>query len=199
MVKRNKENDKEEDLESLSGVSDNSDLFHVEARATPGPRTVEDEDLAIIDSIVPHLHDYPLLPQDATGDGSQSFTDLQSGKRLPQVHCGFKKCGWFSRETVRFHFDMERLLYTHLYEKHRHNEMLKVPEDQWDDEEAIKNALEPEDEETPPQYLPRHMRALAYYTAAVCAKERAHVPIIGPSLDRRMIALLMRLCTLSSW
>ena len=89
---------------------------------------------------------------------------------------------------------MERLLYKRLYQEHRLKEMRQVPDDQWDNEETIAKALNPEDASTPPQYLPRHMHALAYYTAAVCAKERTHVPMIGPSLDRRMITLLMRLC-----
>jgi len=42
---------------------------------------------------------------------------------------------------------------------------------------------------------PRHdfeMTALAYYTAAVCEKEREHMPIIGPSIDRRTLTLVCR-------
>ena len=37
------------------------------------------------------------------------------------------------------------------------------------------------------------MTALAYYTEAVCQREREHVPLIGPSTDRRTLALVCRL------
>ena len=40
----------EEDLENFSDISDNSDLFHVEAKATEVPRTDEDLDMAIVDT-----------------------------------------------------------------------------------------------------------------------------------------------------
>ena len=52
----------EEDLENFSDISDNSDLFHVEAEATEVPRTDEDQEMAIVDTIVPHLREHPLLP-----------------------------------------------------------------------------------------------------------------------------------------
>ena len=45
----------EEDLENFIDISDNSDLFHVQAKATEEPRTDEDKDMAIVDTIVPHL------------------------------------------------------------------------------------------------------------------------------------------------
>ena len=31
---------------------------------------------------------------------------------------------------------------------------------------------------------------LAYYTAAVSEREREHMPVIGPSVDRRVLRLL---------
>ena len=37
------------------------------------------------------------------------------------------------------------------------------------------------------------MDAYAYYNAAVMKKEQGHVPIIGPSIDRRMLTLLNKL------
>ena len=36
------------ELDSCSDVSDNNDLFHVEAKFSEGPRTREDKDLSII-------------------------------------------------------------------------------------------------------------------------------------------------------
>jgi hypothetical protein len=70
--------------------------------------------------------------------------------------------------------------------------MACVPKDEWDDEEAIARALWPEDPSQPSRTIFRRMNALAYYTAAVCEKERSHVPLIGPSIDRRMLTLLSR-------
>ena len=66
----------QDDIDSLSNVSDNSDFFHVESKVTKEPRTDEDKDRHIIESIVPHLRDYPLLPPD-TQDLTKSFVDMQ--------------------------------------------------------------------------------------------------------------------------
>ena len=48
----------QDDIESLSDVSDNSDLFHVASKVTAEPRTDEDKDLHIVERIVPHSR-YP--------------------------------------------------------------------------------------------------------------------------------------------
>ena len=82
------EEDKDEDLESLSDMSENSDLFHVSVRESTEARTAEDRDLETIQSIALHLRKYPLLPPQA-GDALHSFTDVDSAKRLPFLHCGF--------------------------------------------------------------------------------------------------------------
>ena len=42
--------------------------------------------------------------------------------------------------------------------------------------------------------IPRMMNALAYYTAAVALKEQTHIPLIGPSVDRRMLGILHSVC-----
>ncbi len=188
------EKDQNGDLESLSDISDNSDLFHVSATTFSHPRTLEDKDMAVIDTIVPYLRDYPLLPPKA-GNLCESFTDVGSAQRLPLLHCAFRGCGWkcpdedFPADAITYHLDMERLIYSHLYEEHRFKEMAQVPTEEWDDEKEITRAIS---ESRCP--MTRKMNALAYYTAAVCQKERMHVPLIGPSLDRRMLALLTRFC-----
>ena len=123
--------------------------------------------------------------------------------------CSFQGCGWHTSEKVEFHFDMESLLYIHLYNTHRcfcargapclcRKEMRKVPMDQWDDEEGMASALRPPDGNPAREYMFPHMNALAYYTAAVCTQERKHVPIIGPSLDRRVLSLLTGFCNSQS-
>ena len=72
--------------------------------------------------------------------------------------------------------------------------MSAVPNHQWDNEEKILEALQPDDANVKPRIIPRRMHALAYYIAATCVKEQQHIPIIGPSLDRRMLSLLTHLC-----
>ena len=86
--------DDNSESEAFSDISDNSDMFHVATRDSAPPRTPEDVDLALIDSIAAHLRDYPLLPPDVSDpQGEQSFKDVASGIRFPIVHCGFKGYG----------------------------------------------------------------------------------------------------------
>ena len=54
-----------------------------------------------------------------------------------------------------------------------------VPDSEWDDERAISDSAST-------RLIPRHMHALAYYTAAIGLRKCSHVPIIGPSLERHM-------------
>jgi hypothetical protein len=42
------------------------------------------------------------------------------------------------------------------------------------------------------------MTALAYYLAAVGEREREHVPLIGPTVDRRTLTLVCRLANSST-
>jgi hypothetical protein len=37
------------------------------------------------------------------------------------------------------------------------------------------------------------LRAVAYYTAAVCEQERQHMPLVGPSVDRRTLTFVCKL------
>ena len=122
---------------------------------------------------------------------------------------GFKNCSWVQRKafcedskSFTWHWEMEKVLYCHLRDDHKNTDMATIAEHEkatgeelWDNEEAIDEALLHNAlNETPCRIPKRHMRALAYYIAAVCVKEQEHIPIIGPSLDRRMLVLLSRLC-----
>ena len=128
-------------VDDFSDVSDDSDLCHVEAKDVGAPRTDEDKEMAIIDSIASHLRDRPLLPPDGgylPGDRvfgntatDQGRLQMQSGCRMPTVHCGFKGCHWTCDAPITRHMEMERLLCVHLAEKHRNIEMALVPEDAW--------------------------------------------------------------------
>ena len=160
--------DDDDDLEPLSDISDNSDPFHVSAKVIVEPKTDEDKDLQIEESIVPHLREYPLLPPDRK-DPTQSFTDLSSCKQLPVLHCGFKGCMWSHKsDVITFHFDMDRLVYCHLAEVHKREEMATVPDSEWDDEQTISRSERP-------WQIPLKLHALAYYIAAICMKERTHI------------------------
>ena len=172
------ETESEEDV--FSDISDNSDIFHVTVKSPDEARTPEDQDLQRIDSIVQHLRDYPLLPPDLSDESKErSFRDVQSGMRLPLLHCGFKGCTWqCSRETeVKWHWDLEFQLSRHLQSVHRHDAMQSVPDSSWHI----------------PGEVHYQMDAYAYYCAAVLKKEEEHVPLIGVSVDRRMLTLLAKL------
>ena len=82
------------------------------------------------------------------------------------------KAGW----KPEWHWSLERELFFHLKEKHKKHEMKEVPEHLWDF--TIKNfAYDP----------------VAYYNAAVRCREQEHIPLIGPSVDRRMLTLVTKL------
>ena len=69
--------EEDDGVDDFSDVSDDSDLFHVEARNVGAPRTDEDKDMAIVDSIVTHLRDRPLLPPDGE-EGRSSSCSIRS-------------------------------------------------------------------------------------------------------------------------
>ena len=135
--------DEEDDgVDDFSDISDDSDLFHVEAKDVGAPRTDEDKDDAIVDSIVPHLRDRPLLPPDGEylkedkvfGDTAtdRGRLEMQSGCDLPKLHCGFKGCRWTCNGPFTSgHMERERRLCVHLWEEHKTNEMALVPEKAW--------------------------------------------------------------------
>ncbi len=132
-------------MDSLSDVSDNSDLFHVTCKDSSSSRTPEDQDLLIIESIVPHLRDYPLLPPDGRDSSfCKSFTNVDSGMRMPLLHCGFRECPWSCDPLMQGHFSLEQCLYEHLGAEHRSQQMKMVPTTQWDNEREIAEALDPE-------------------------------------------------------
>ena len=128
-------NDEVMEVDSLSDISDDSDLFHVSHVPSSVPRTREDKDLQIINSIAKHLRRYPLLPCDGTDPNKmRDFTDVNSGQRLPLLHCGFQGCSWTSEPgwEPQLHWDREQKLFVHLREKHRYVEMKEVPKDTWE-------------------------------------------------------------------
>ena len=182
----------EEDLEDLSDISDNTDIFHVECSRSEVPRTTEDEDVEVILELKQHIRKYPLLPPDPLDPNKHnSFTNVHSAVRLPVVHCaiiGCNACSNLPKEEESYHWSMERWLYGHLvFHEHKDKEMKPVLEHirrlhactgvnckrcQADDGE---------------------MTALAFYMQAVSEREREHMSLLGPSVDRRALTWVCRL------
>ena len=167
----------EADVDDFSDVSDNSDLFHVEVDPEREFITAEDQDLEHIRTLAQHLRPYPLLPPDGSKPGD-SFMNVDSGARLPTCHCAFHGCTAFTNRCFdEQHWGMEKWLFDHLLEVHAHAEMKEI---------FAQCCDTPLDK--------KEMTLLAYYTAAVAEREREHVPLIGPSVDRRSLAFLNQLC-----
>ena len=172
-------------LDTFSEVSDCSDIFHVQEDPDRDFVTEEDKDLELIDALAEHLRDYPLLPPDAK-DKTRSFMDVQSGQRLPTCHCAFKNCTAPKKNTVNGipyeeHWGLEKWVFDHLKAHHADAEMKAIYELRCQGETHA-----------------NEMTLLAYYMAAVRQKEREHLPLIGPSVDRRSLALVHKLCNSST-
>ena len=165
------------DPDDLSELSDNSDIFHVEVDSSRGYITIEDKDLEYIEELKEHLREYPLLPPEAR-DARASHLEVDSGQRMPMCHCAFKGCG---ASTTEFpddqHWACEKWLFDHLMECHAGVEMADIN----------KNCCQGK------KHL-QEMTLLAYYMAAVREREREHLPLIGPSVDRRALSMLHKLC-----
>ena len=110
----------EESVDSLSDVSDNSDIFHVAPCNDITTATLEDEDIDIIDNIKQHLRTYPLLPaKQSDAEGNDSFDNLANGVQLSLLTCGFLNCNWQSSCSMKSHRSLEQHLYLHLKQVHR--------------------------------------------------------------------------------
>jgi hypothetical protein len=168
--------------DAFSDISDNSDIFHVECVTSEAPRTPEDADLARIRRLAAHMRKYPLLPPDPDSP-EESFMDVDSGMELPSLHCAFRACLWTATVPDDDHWGMERRLEEHIRSEHGDQQMSEVLA-------HIKQLREKERVQTPEDPL---LRAVAYYTAAICEREREHVPLLGPSIDRRSLSLVCKL------
>ena len=97
-------------------------MFNIEVDDTKDFVTPEDEGLGRVDRLAAHLRQHPLLPLDPRSPGD-AYTDIDSGVRLPLLHCGFKDCTW-TRDVsgpddgLLLHWGPEWTLFTHLVDKH---------------------------------------------------------------------------------
>ena len=83
----------EDALDSLSEASEGPDAADVEVDPKKTFITYEDESVLRIQQVAALLRDRPLWPTDPR-DAKKSYTDAQSGVRLPLLHCAFKECCW---------------------------------------------------------------------------------------------------------
>ena len=163
-------------IDEFSDVSSNSDLFHVAVNPSRSFITYEDKDFQYVLDLVDKLRDYPLMPP-SCDDGTGSHMEVDSGVRFPCCHCAFKGC---IANTTQFsgqeHWAMERWLFLHLKHVHGNNELRDI----------VDNCCSHTTDE-------KEMTLLAYYLAAVREKERQHMPLIGPCVDRRSLAMVHKL------
>ena len=123
--------------------------------------TDEDQELERIEFIKSELRSYPLLPPDPN-DVTKDFLDVQTGVDLPLAHCAVKGCSW-SLDSLSDRRSAESLIAEHVWKQH-----------------AAELRLENRNQE----------EVMAYYCAAIAERERQHMPLIGPSIDRRIFKTL---------
>ena len=177
--------EEDENFDEFSEISDNSDLFHVEAVSAAEPRSDEDADLRICEEIMVHLREHPLMPVDGRDTmKTTSFTDTHSGVRLPLCHCSFKGCDWSYDVAPKEHWQLEFQLFLHLRRKHRSAEMAPLPEHAWelinDKEEGNADKILEDEDETRVRRTTSNMDALAYYMRACQMREQERIPLLGP-------------------
>ena len=152
--------------DALSDVSSDCDLF--DAQCYPGAtwQTEQDEELECIEAIACHLRSHPLCPPHPE-DPWQSWTDVDTGMKLPDMHCAFAGCSWTG--TLCNSGDM--------LQAHICNSPPECPGAfVWP--RVLKG-----------QQHNRSMR-MDYYVAAIEEKERQKMPDVGTSIDRRSFAFL---------
>ena len=129
-------------------------------------QTDEDKMEKVVQQIAVELREWPLLPVDPRDpDLCESWTDV-GGICLPLAHCAFRGCGWWSDDV--------KALHGHLCSKH--GGVLSGKRHSCYHERNVCN------------------ENMALYCAAIREKEQEHVPVVGPSIDRRAIRQLNVVC-----
>ena len=85
----------EGECESLSDISDDSDLFNAETLDADSMTwcTEQDEDIYRARLLASQLREHPLLPPDPV-DQYQEWRSTQEGVNFPAAHCAFAGCDW---------------------------------------------------------------------------------------------------------
>jgi hypothetical protein len=151
--------------DEFSDVSSDSDIFHAEVCPMKEWITEEDRELERIDVVKDLLRSRPLLPPHPE-DAAQDYLDVQSGVNFPLAHCAIKGCSW-TLDTLKPGRDsVEQEIRLHVADVHAADMQLS---------RADPNLM-------------------AYYVAAIAERERENMPLIGPSIDRRVFKLVQRAC-----
>jgi hypothetical protein len=109
--------DNDLEWESLSEAEDDADFHDVCVDPEKDFTTREDTILDRIDELAARLRDKPLLPCDPR-DKNEAYMNLQSGVRLPLLHCAFKGCTWsadLENNTTIRHWTLEWVLFLPSY------------------------------------------------------------------------------------
>ena len=80
--------EEDNDADDFSDISSDLDIFHARVDPDKSWTTEEDLELAGIDVIKERLRDRPLVPP-RPGDPSADFLEVESGVKLPLLHCAF--------------------------------------------------------------------------------------------------------------
>ena len=124
--------------------------------------TNEDEDLRRIDFVKNKLRRRPLLPPDPT-NANEDYPEVQSGISFPIAHCAVRGCPWTLDKDMPGSIDSVEIdIERHIRDNH-----------------AAELQLENAGADT-----------MAYYCAAIAERERENMPLIGPSIDRRVFKWL---------
>ena len=151
-----------------SVASDASDAYNVAVHAQKTWETTEDIIDRHVCDLAAELRDFPLLPPDPTDATREWQGDVQSGVALPHAHCAFAGCAWVHHAADLCADDA---ISQHLGDVHADafTRFDACPQPVYGERTSVANRM-------------------AYYCAAIRVRERAHMPRIGVSIDRRTAA-----------
>ncbi|CAK9024343.1 ATP-dependent DNA helicase [Durusdinium trenchii] len=155
--------DGENQAEELSSDSDEEYTLPMRVRKNLSFVTEQDMELRQVREIATMLRDRPLFPADpADAEALRSWVDVDSGIRLPLAHCAFRRCRWIGAGLEE--------LQRHLCQSH--GDCLPGGPHCCAAESAT------------------CQDNMAWYCAGMRHKKQQNMSLVGPSVDRRTIALM---------
>ena len=155
--------DEENNAEELSSDSDEEYALPMRVQKNLAFMTEQDMEFRQVREIAAKLRDRPLFPADpADAEALRSWVDVGSGVRLPLAHCAFRRCRWIGADLQE--------LQRHLCQSH--GDCLPGGRHCCATEGAVCKDN------------------MAWYCAGMRQKEQQNMSLVGPSVDRRTIALM---------
>ena len=191
--------DAEELSDVQSEVSSDDDMFNVAVDPRKDFVTDEDVKLQRVDELAALLRRHPLLPSDPRNP-TEPYMDVQSGVRLPLLHCAFRGCIWTCDLKARrgdpllHHWGQEWVLFKHLLQAHVEAFEAELTLCGITDRKHFLRL--PFDSDKPPAHQKEDsqvrlfLEVISNYIQAVCVRERETMPMIGVSVDRRTLRAL---------